>query len=112
MANHVERRGDVAQREFAFDLHHVAAGPLDVARPVAGGDVAADAVIERGRDRHESGRCILIDERTDMGVDAEDLLQDHHGATRPGRRRREIGIELVPVAGHQRLPCAHGVRAR
>src|SRR5438445_4508389 len=72
---------------------------LDVARPVAHGDVALDTVEERRRQREVSVGRIAVAHRLDVRVDAEDLLDDDEAPSRRARRRGAVGGEAVAVFG-------------
>ncbi len=82
----IDRRGDVLQRILVLQLRQVAARALHVLGRVAGGDVMADAVVQRRRDGQVAGGGILVGDMADVLIDAEDFLQDHHGAARMPRQ--------------------------
>jgi hypothetical protein len=86
-------------------------GDLHAARGIGGVvfefDAGLNAVEERGSHGGETLAGVIIDERTDVAVDAEDFLDDDDGGSGGGGGLGGIGAEAVTVRGGQLNVGAH-----
>src|SRR6202041_3517773 len=72
-------------------------------------DTAADAIEQRWRDRRVALGCEAVGNGADVAVDAKDLLQNDDCPARFPGGRCEVGLNLMPVAGHDGGEFAHGI---
>src|SRR6185503_19688123 len=107
MPDHVDRGGQIQQRLVPGNLQAVAAAFLGVLLGVTELDATPDAIEQAGRDRQVTVGRVTVRDAADVMVHAEDFLRDHQRATHCTLRRREPGIEFVPVTGHERGELTH-----
>jgi hypothetical protein len=107
-----DRRPDILERVIDLQLLHVADRLLAILGPVAELDAATDPVEQRRGYRRVAFRREAIGDRANMAVDTENFLQHDDRAAWPGSGRREVGLKLMTVAGHDGGEFAHGMLSK
>src|SRR5690606_22861223 len=79
------------------DAVHQFDAELDVRGFVTGFELALHAVEQRRRNREEAFGRIVVGNRPDMRIDAEDLRRDHDGAARGVAGLGDVGVEAMAV---------------
>ena len=105
----LHRRLDVGERVVELGLGADVGALRDVVRRIGELDALADAIEKRGRDRKITLRGIAVGDALDVMVDAEYLLQHHHGALRLARGHSLVGRDRRTVLRRQLQRLAHAV---
>ncbi len=109
--DHRNAGGQVQQHLLRPQLLHVAESFLYGVRGVAQFDALADPIEDGGRNGHIAFGGIAVGDGADVGVDAENFLDDDHGPARLAGGCCQPGAELVAITGHQGGEFTHEWRA-
>src|SRR5580658_9721633 len=100
--------GDIGQRQVWNEFLYKAPGGLHIGAFVRELDARFDAVKEGWSDGEEAVFRVAVCHGTDVGVDAENFLNDNQPSDGIAGRTGYIGAEFVPVQCFQSYKFAHG----